>query len=91
MKSEELQKQYCSEIPIIMGYREIGYTEWLEAKLIELSVATEMPTEEEIVERAKERYDYLEQLGYPLQVLVKYKDAIIETGKWFSNRMGGRQ
>lgn len=54
---------------------------------VEKRIAERMPSEEEIMRRVRNRKDYLRELGYPTQVLVKYGDAIIETIDWLRSRL----
>ena len=54
---------------------------------VEKRIAERMPSEEEIMRRVRNRKDYLRELGYPTQVLVKYGDAIIETIEWLRSRL----
>jgi len=56
---------------------------------VEKRIAERMPSEEEIAKRQKDKGDYLRELGYPMQVIIKYQDAIKETCEWFRNRMEG--
>lgn len=56
---------------------------------VEKRIAERMPSEEEIAKRQKDKGDYLYELGYPPQVVAKYRDAIKETTEWFRNRMEG--
>ena len=54
---------------------------------VEKRIRERMPSEEEIMRRVRNRKDYLRELGYPTQVLVKYGDAIIETIEWLRSRL----
>ena len=54
---------------------------------VERRIKERMPSEEEIMRRVRNRKDYLRELGYPTQVLVKYGDAIIETIEWLRSRL----
>ena len=51
---------------------------------------SKMPTEEEMKKRQKDKGDYLREMGYPLQVIAKYQDAIKETWEWLRNQIDKR-
>lgn len=54
---------------------------------VEKRIAERMPSELDTTRRIRNRKDFLRELGYPAQVLVKYGDAIIETIEWVCSRL----
>ena len=54
---------------------------------VEKRTKERMPSELGIMRRVRNRKDFLRELGYPTQVLVKYGDAIIETIDWLRSRL----
>ena len=82
---EILESDYCDGGPTLGSIAD--KIENLVNQEVERRIKERMPSEEEIMRRVKNRKDYLREIGYPTQVLVKYGDAIIETIDWLRSRL----
>ena len=51
------------------------------------TVESLLPAKSEINKRKNDRAAYIRELGYPMQVRVKYGDAIEETVEWLRSRL----